>query len=254
MAGQCHRLRFQLVRRGDAADEAEVQGFLRRYGPAGEQHFHRLFGHHGAGYGHARGGAEQANLDARRGEGGGVGGHGNVASGDQLAAGGGGKSLYLGDDRLGQQADGFHHAGAGVKDGGVVVGAAVEQLVEVVAGAEYGALGADDHDAGGGVVGDFVQPFLQGGQGAGGEGVAALGVVEGEDGDAVFIDVVVSDGQGFNFVRRGGAGLVAFHSSDGDGVAGRGEEFHQVRYFLRENVHHSADLAGFEAIVRQVVG
>ena len=104
-----------------------------------------------------------------------------------------------------------------------------------------------------GVSGYFVQPFLQRRQGTDGQGVAPLGVVEGEDGNAVS-SVVVEYRQRFNFVRRGGAGLVALHGGNGDGVAGRGEKFHFVSGVLGVNVYHCADLAGFDAVIRQVVG
>ena len=164
-----------------------------RDGRAGEQHLHGLLGGgDGAGQGDAGSGAEEANLHAGGGEGGGLGGHGQVAGGDELASGGGGQALHLGDDRLGQQADGLHDLGAEGEDGGVGFGVAVDYLVQVVAGAEHRAFGAQHHHPDGGVALELAEQLLQLAQQLRGQSVAASGVVEGEEGDT-FLQFVANE-------------------------------------------------------------
>ncbi len=102
--------------RDDAVDQAELAGAVGWDQVAGQQHLHRGLAADGSGQGDHRGGAEQADVDARRGEAGGVGGDGEVGGGDQLAAGGGGDAVDLGDDRLGQVDDALHQAGAEGED------------------------------------------------------------------------------------------------------------------------------------------
>src|SRR6202035_5490400 len=88
------------------------------------------------------GGAEQADIHARCGEAGGVGGDGEVGGGDQLAAGGGGDAVDLGDDRLGKVDDALHQAGAEGEGAFVrLAGGDRADFLEVVTGAAGGAGG-----------------------------------------------------------------------------------------------------------------
>ena len=144
--------------RDHAVDQAELAGAVGWDQFAGEKHLHGGFAANVAGQGDHGGGAEQADVDAGGGEAGGVGGDGEVGGGDQLAAGGGGDAMDLGDDRLGQVDDALHQAGA-QREGGLVerAGRGGAQFAQVVAGAEGGAVGGEDHHADGRVVGDGLQ-------------------------------------------------------------------------------------------------
>ena len=84
---------------------------------AGQRHLERPLAADVAGYRHERRVAEQPALAARQREAGRLGGDREVA-GDQLAAGGGGQRVHLGDHRLGDVLDRVHHLGAHVEQAG----------------------------------------------------------------------------------------------------------------------------------------
>ena len=64
-----------------------------------------------------------------------LGGDGEVAGGDELAAGGGGDAVHLRDHRLRDAVDRLHQHGADVEEPLVEVGVATDHLAQVVAGA-----------------------------------------------------------------------------------------------------------------------
>ena len=109
---------------------------------AGEQHFHGVLARDVARQRHHRRRAEQADVDARRGEAGLGRGDGEIAACDELAAGGGGDALHRRDHRLRQVDDLLHHRAAGRHDlaeigaAAVGIGAARGEFLEIVAGAE----------------------------------------------------------------------------------------------------------------------
>ena len=96
----------------------------------------------GAGKRHHRRRAEKPDIDAGRAESRRVGADGQIACGDQLATGGGGKAIDFGDHRLGVVDDGQHEVCAEcerlLEKGGalVIVGAMAVEFLEVMTGAE----------------------------------------------------------------------------------------------------------------------
>ncbi len=95
-----------------AVHQADAFGLDGRDGVARQQHLEGFLGVHGAGQGHGRGRAEQPDPYAGRSERGLGGGNHQVASGGQLASRRGGDALHLGDDKLRQPPDRFHHFAA----------------------------------------------------------------------------------------------------------------------------------------------
>ena len=153
----------------------------------GEQHFEGAFPADGAGEGDHRRGAEEADLHAGRGEGGVLGGDGEIAGGDQLAAGRGGDTLDFGDDGLRDGLELLHQLGADIEDAAVFVDVAAGHLAEVVAGAEDLAGGGEDDGANLAIAADFVERGDEIEHQFEGEGVAALGAVQGDDGGGAFV-------------------------------------------------------------------
>ena len=192
----------------DAVDQAQFAGAAGVDQIAGQQHLHGRLAADGAGQCDHRRGAEQADIHPGRGEARGVGGHREVAGGDQLAPGGGGDAVHPGDHRLGQAHDVQHQAGAGGE--GLLIRGAVgagAYFPEVVAGAE-GRAGAGQHnrfDCRG--FGDGGQFLGQGVHQRQRQGVARLRTVEREPGDAV---PVVAQQHGVGIDRPvGGRGVHA---------------------------------------------
>jgi len=112
---------------------------------AGEQHLQRALAANGAAEGHHRRGAEQADLDAGRGERGFFAGDGEVAGGDKLAAGGGGDALYFGDHRLRDGLQLHHQLRANVEGAAIVVEVLAHHLSEIVAGGKHLSCRGQDH-------------------------------------------------------------------------------------------------------------
>ena len=125
-------------------------------------------------------------LTPGRGEARALGGQRQVAAGDELAAGGGGDAMDPGDDRLGQMQDGEHQLAAAPEDRLMALPARLAaQLLQVMAGAEAGARGGQYDDLHRGISGKGGKRGQQLAHQGHGEGVACLGPVEGEGGDAV---------------------------------------------------------------------
>ena len=89
--------------------------------------------------------AEPAALAAGRGEAGRLGGDGEVAGGDQLAAGGGGQRVHPGEHHLRDGLDGLHQLGAQQQQAAHLGQRGAGDVGEVVAGAEHRPL-AGEHD------------------------------------------------------------------------------------------------------------
>ncbi len=182
-----HR-RIEFGVRHHAVDQADLAGAVGVDQVAGQQHFHRRLAAHGAAEGHHWGRAEQPDVDARRGEAGGLAGDGEVAGGDQLAAGGGGGAMHPRDDGFRERDDALHQAAA-QREHRLVRGAGGggAHLPHVVARAEGGTGGGDDHDVSGRVGRDAGERGVQRRHETQGEGVAGGGTVQGQRGDAVLI-------------------------------------------------------------------
>lgn len=179
---------------GDGAvDESERRGAVGVDEIAGGQHLEGLFARDVAAERHHRGRAEQADIDAVDAKARAVGSHGKVAGGDELAAGGGGDAVRLGDDRLGQGADCRHHSCAAGEEIGEIGAPAIlglapgGHLLEIMPGAEGLAGAVDDDHADRAVTGEAVELILQGGQHRVAERIELLGVVEGQPGDGAVI-------------------------------------------------------------------
>src|SRR5262249_45551621 len=89
--------------------------------------------------------AEEAYLDAGRGEPGPLGSDCEIAAGDELASCRAGNALHSRDYRLRDALDLLHHPGADFEDLLFLFQRAVNELLEVVAGGEGGAVGTQDH-------------------------------------------------------------------------------------------------------------
>lgn len=193
------------VRFGDGVvDEAVGLGGAGVDHVAEEEHFHGGLAGDGAGEGDHGGGAEEADVDAGGGEAGGVGGDGEVCGGDELAAGGGGDAVDAGDDGESGGGDGLHEAAALGEEGLVGVGVGGLDFFEVVAGAEGRAVCGDDGDVDGAVLFEVGQGLFERGHEGGGEGVAGVGAVEGEPGDAGVVLAQEDVGFGHRSVQHGG--------------------------------------------------
>ena len=126
-------------------------GLFGRHDLAGEQHLHRVLARHVARQRHHRRRAEQADIDAGRGEARRGRGDGEIAACDQLAARRRRHALHRGDHRLRQVDDLLHHGAAGRHDvaeigaAAVGVGAPRGEFLEIVAGAERRPFGGE-HD------------------------------------------------------------------------------------------------------------
>src|SRR5215208_7050975 len=139
-------LRVELLRRDNFVHQPLGEGLLGGDEVAGEEHLHRLFLSYRAAQGHHRGGAEQPDLDPGGREAGSLRGDNEVTGGGELAARSGGRSMYLGDDRLGDRLHRLHELAADVENVTVGVGVAPDHLREVVTRAERRTVAAEDDD------------------------------------------------------------------------------------------------------------
>ena len=130
--------------------------------------------------------AEQPHIDAGNSEGGALGGHGEIARRDELAACRRRHAVNPGDDGDRQIDDGLHDAAALGEQGFVVILARIgAHLLEVVPGAE-GLAGRRENDAAHGVVIlDIVESRLQRRQHLLGQGVEPGGPVENQRHDSI---------------------------------------------------------------------
>ncbi len=177
---------------------------------ARQQHFHRLLARHVARQRHHRRRAEQADIDARRGKARCVRGNREIATGDELAAGGGGNALHGGDHRLGQMHHRLHHGAAGVHELGEVgtaaigIAAARGHFLHVMAGGEGGTIGRDDEATHALVGADLVQRRMKLRDQSFRQAVARRGTVEGEHGNAA--DIFAQQNWADQAERRGRSG------------------------------------------------
>ena len=174
--------------RNDAVDQPDTKRLFRRDHVAGQQHFHRRLAADGTAQRHHRRRAEQADIDARRRETGLIRCDGEVAGRHQLAAGGGGDAVHLGDHRLGQAGDRQHQPRALAEQPFVGIAARIgAHLFQIVAGAEGRAVAGDDHHLDAAVVGQLLKLFVQARHQRRREGVAAGRPVQRQGRDAVGI-------------------------------------------------------------------
>ena len=154
---------------------------------AGQQHLHDALARDVAADADGRRGAEDADVDAGQREGRVVGGDGEVAHRDELAAGGRRDAVDARDDGLGEAREREHQAAAVLEEASLPGGVAGVRahLLEVVAGAEAAALRGEDDDAGVGIGGDLVHARLERREHGRGERVEAVAAVEREADDAV---------------------------------------------------------------------
>lgn len=171
-------------------DEAPFSGCTGRHQCAGEQHLEGALAADGARQGDHRRGAEEPDLHAGRGEGSFLGGDGEIAGGHQLASGGRGDPLYLGDYGLRNGLQRLHETGADVEDAAVFIDVAAGHLGEIVAGAEDFARGGEDDGAGLAIAADFIEGGDEIEHQFERESVAALGTVQGNDGDGAIVSDV----------------------------------------------------------------
>src|ERR1019366_1016700 len=113
-------------------------------------------------------------------------GDGEMAGSHQLAPGGGGDALHFGDHGLWNGLQFLHEFGADVEDLAVFVDVAAGQLAKIVAGAKDIPGGGEDHGADLAIAADFIEPADEIEHQFERERVAALGAVQGDDGDGAF--------------------------------------------------------------------
>src|ERR1019366_5326007 len=113
-------------------------------------------------------------------------GDGEMAGSHQLAPGGGGDALHFGDHGLWNGLQLLHEFGADVEDLAVFVDIAAGQLAKIVAGAKDFAGGGEDHGADLAIAADFLEGGDEIEHQFERERVAALGAVQGDDGDGAF--------------------------------------------------------------------
>ena len=176
-----------------AVDQPDLLGLRGVDHHPGGQHFEGLLARHHPAERDHRGRAEQPDIhaihakprDFRRNR--------EVAACDQLAAGGGGDGMNLGDHRLRQADDLLHHRGAAAEEVGEVAAAVVVglppglHLLQIMARAERLARTAQDHHL-------DVRLALQPGQRLGQrrqqgirQRIERLGAIEGQDRDRAII-------------------------------------------------------------------
>ena len=161
---------------------------------------------------HHRRRAEQADIDAGRGEFRGRGGDGQIATGDQLAAGGAGDALHGGDHRLRQIDDLLHHGAAGRHDvleiGAAAVGVAAPrgQFLQIVAGAKRRTVGRQHHRADRLVGGDLGQAADSAPSNASDRLLRACRTIEHENGD---VAIALAQQHGCGGFAGAGGGLGA---------------------------------------------
>jgi hypothetical protein len=114
--------------------------------------------------------------------------HGQVAAGDQLAAGRRGDAVHAGNHGHGQGLDGLHHARALREQGLIIRKLAVGlHLAQVVARAKGLAFGGQHHAAHMRLLRDRIERFLQRGQHGFRQGIELQGAVQAQGDEAVLV-------------------------------------------------------------------
>ena len=174
--GQCHGFLGQRIGCADAVDKPKRLRAVCINEFARGQHFERGLARDIAGQRDHGGGTEQADVHAVHAKPCARGGNGKITGGHQLAPGGGGDTVHLGNHGLGQGGDGQHQPRAAIKQIGkgrgtpILCGAGGLNFTQVMARAKgFASTGQDDH-ADGGIGGDggkFSRQPVQHGEGQG---------------------------------------------------------------------------------------
>ena len=169
---------FELVVVDDVGDETEVQGLIGGEEISGQQHPHRRLRRHRTRQRHHRRRAEQADPHPGRRESRRGGRNREIAAGHELASGGRGHPLNLGDDRLRDPLDQLHELGADGEELLLVVRIGPADLLEVVAGTEHVTGRAEDHRAHIGVPPHLGEGVDERAHDVTGQGVAGFGCID----------------------------------------------------------------------------
>jgi hypothetical protein len=136
----------QGILRDHAIDQAEAVGLFGTDHFAQQQHLHGRLPGHGARESHHRRGTKEPDVDTGRRELRVQGGDRKIAGRDQLAAGGGGDAVDLGDYRLRDGIEGHHQRGAILEHPRLKLDAGIgPQFPEIMARTEGGSGARDDH-------------------------------------------------------------------------------------------------------------
>src|SRR5437588_1187746 len=179
---------LELIGRNHFVDQAPFERLCRVDDLTGEEHLHGALAQQVAAHRDPGRRAEKSPADSRGGELRRLGGDGEVALRDELAAGRGRRALHARDDRLRQRADRLHHAAA-LGEELLDLRPLLERadFLEIVAGAEaFSGSGQHDH-TNSTIFRDCIESSLQSFQHRAREQVHLLRSVHGQRADGVAI-------------------------------------------------------------------